>query len=240
MFGVDGEATPLDGERDRNFRIDGPDGSFVLKIGNPADPAEVVEMQVLAMEHALRADATLPIAHPRRTLDRRPTGAVDDRRRRPRRPARQPDRRDGRSRPGPRPRRARRAVGVAVARLDQALAGFAPSARSARHPLGCHPASRAASEARSHRSQSTGARRALARPVRRRDRRVAGARAGLDDPRRRQPRRTSSPTATTRDRVAGIVDFGDLVHARTVIDPRSLPPTRRSAATTRSTHSSRS
>jgi hypothetical protein len=33
-------------------------------------------MQVLAMEHAARADATLPIARPRRTIDGRPTGAV--------------------------------------------------------------------------------------------------------------------------------------------------------------------
>ena len=35
-FGVEGEATPLDGERDRNFRIDAEGGSFVLKVGNPA------------------------------------------------------------------------------------------------------------------------------------------------------------------------------------------------------------
>ena len=48
----------------------------MLKVGNPADPAGVVEMQVLAMEHALRADATLPIARPRRTVDGRPTGSI--------------------------------------------------------------------------------------------------------------------------------------------------------------------
>ena len=70
VFDVDGEATPLDGERDRNFRIDGADGSFVLKVGNPADPADVVEMQVLAMEHALQVDPALRIPHPRRTVDR--------------------------------------------------------------------------------------------------------------------------------------------------------------------------
>ncbi len=47
--------------------------SFVLKVGNAADPVGVVEMQVLAMEHAIRADATLPIpqpaAHARRSAD---------------------------------------------------------------------------------------------------------------------------------------------------------------------------
>ena len=76
-FGVEGEATPLDGERDRNFRIDADSGSFVLKVGNPADAAGAVEMQVLAMEHALTADPELPIARPHRTVDGRPTGSVE-------------------------------------------------------------------------------------------------------------------------------------------------------------------
>ena len=54
----------------------GEGGSFVLKVGNPADAAGTVEMQVLAMEHALTADPGLPIARPRRTVDGRPTGSV--------------------------------------------------------------------------------------------------------------------------------------------------------------------
>ena len=127
VFGVDGEATPLDGERDRNFRIDGGDGSFVLKVGNPADRAGVVEMQVLAMEHALRADARLPIAHPRRTVDGTPTGAVT---------IAGVDHavqlvsfiQGAALPPGPPSPTARRAVGAAVGRLDLALAGFS-------HPL---------------------------------------------------------------------------------------------------------
>ena len=217
VFGVEGEATPLDGERDRNFRIDGGEGSFVLKVGNPAEPAGVVEMQVLAMEHAIRADATLPIARPRRTVDRRPTGAVE---------IAGVDHavqlvtliEGAEFPPGPATPTARRAVGVAVARLDQALAGFA-------HPL----AQRAIlwdvtrlPELRPKLELVGADRRALVeRWLNRYDTVIAPALelvpsstihgdvnpgnllADRDDP----------------DRVAGIVDFGDLVHARTVIDP---------------------
>ncbi len=127
VFGVDGEADPLDGERDRNFRIDDGDRSFVLKVGNSADPAGVVEMQVLAMEHALRADASLPIARPCRTTDDRPAGAftisgVDH-------AVQLVTFVDGTALPpGPTSPTTRRAVGAAVARLDRALAGFT-------HPL---------------------------------------------------------------------------------------------------------
>ena len=76
-FGVDGNA-----DRRSTASATGTSGStamggsFVLKVGNPADPAGVVEMQVLAMEHALRADAALPIAQPRRTR-RRPADRGD-------------------------------------------------------------------------------------------------------------------------------------------------------------------
>jgi 4-aminobutyrate aminotransferase-like enzyme/Ser/Thr protein kinase RdoA (MazF antagonist) len=74
IFGVEGTARPLDGERDTNFRIDGPEGAFALKVGNSADRPDAVEMQILAMEHAISADPTLPIPRVRRTLDGAPTG----------------------------------------------------------------------------------------------------------------------------------------------------------------------
>lgn len=217
VFDVDGDATPLDGERDRNFRIDGPEGSFVLKVGNPADPAEVIEMQVLAMEHALRADPALPVPRPRRTVDHRPTGAVEiggvDH------AVQLVSLIDGTPFPaGPLSPTARRAIGAAVARIDLALAGFS-------HPL----AQRAIlwdvtrlPELRSKLEHLAADRRALVeRWLDRFDAVIAQALelvpsstihgdvnpgnllADRDDP----------------DRVAGIVDFGDLVHARTVIDP---------------------
>ena len=217
VFGVDGAAAPLDGERDRNFRIDGTQGSFVLKVGNPADPAGVVEMQVLAMEHAIRADATLPIARPRRTVDGRLTGSVAI---------------DGTDHavqlvtfidgatfpPGPASPSARRAVGTAVARLDRALAGFS-------HPLAGHALLWDVTrlpELRPRLGHLAADRRGLVERWLNRYETVI------------EPALSLVPLSTIHgdvnpgnllvDRddpeyVAGIVDFGDLVHTRTVIDP---------------------
>jgi 4-aminobutyrate aminotransferase-like enzyme/Ser/Thr protein kinase RdoA (MazF antagonist) len=217
VFGVDGEAIPLDGERDRNFRIDADEGSFVLKIGNPADPAGAVEMQVLAMEHALRADPGVPIAPPRRTVEGGPTAAVAI------------DGADhavqlvefihGAAFPaGPASPSRRRSVGAAIARLDRALAGFT-------HPL---------------------TQRVLLWDVTRlpelrpkldhlpSDRRDIVERALDRYEAVVEPALPHLPLSTIHgdvnpanmlverddpERVAGIVDFGDLVHARTVIDP---------------------
>ncbi len=216
-FGVDGNAVALDGERDRNFRIDSEGGSFVLKVGNPADPAGVVEMQVLAMEHALRADAALPIAQPRRTLDGRATGAIvidgvvhavqlctfiGD--------GRPPD-----PQAGP---EGRRAVGAAVARLDRALAGFGhPLAKRAilwdvtrlpelRPKLGHLPGDHRGLVERAldtYQSTTEPALTLVPRSVIHGDVNPGNVLVARDDP----------------ERVVGIVDFGDLVVARTVIDP---------------------
>jgi 4-aminobutyrate aminotransferase-like enzyme/Ser/Thr protein kinase RdoA (MazF antagonist) len=216
-FGIDGDATALEGERDRNFRIDGNGGSFVLKIGNPADPAGVVEMQVLAMEHAIRADRTLPIARPQRTIDGRPTGTVAI---------------DGIDHatqlvtlisgaafpPGRANPSTRRAVGAAVARLDRALAGFThPLARRALlwdvtrlpelRPKLAHLAAdhRGLVERTLDRFETVIAPALELAPLStiHGDVNPGNVLTELDDP----------------ERVAGIVDFGDLVHARTVIDP---------------------
>jgi 4-aminobutyrate aminotransferase-like enzyme/Ser/Thr protein kinase RdoA (MazF antagonist) len=217
IFGVEGEATPLDGERDRNFRIDGESGSFVLKVGNPADAAGTVEMQVLAMEHALAADAGLCIARPRRTVDGRPTGSlaiagvehavqlvafIDG---------------DALP-PGSATPTTRRSIGAAVARLDQALAGFSHSLahRALLWDIARLPALR---PKLSHLGP---------------ERRVLVARALDRYEEVVEPALAFVPLSTIHgdvnpgnvlvcrddpERVAGIVDFGDLVHTRTVIDP---------------------
>jgi Ser/Thr protein kinase RdoA (MazF antagonist) len=61
-FGVDGVFTPLESERDRNFRIEAPDeAEFLLKIHNGAEDAGFIEMQELALEHVRAVDPALPI-----------------------------------------------------------------------------------------------------------------------------------------------------------------------------------
>ncbi len=60
---VRGALSPLHGERDLNFRVDAPSGStYVLKIQNPADSAEVVDFQTAAARHIRRVAPDLPIS----------------------------------------------------------------------------------------------------------------------------------------------------------------------------------
>ena len=60
---VRGALTPLHGERDLNFRVDDPSGpTYVLKIQNPADPAEVVGFQTAAARHIRWVAPDLPIS----------------------------------------------------------------------------------------------------------------------------------------------------------------------------------
>jgi 4-aminobutyrate aminotransferase-like enzyme/Ser/Thr protein kinase RdoA (MazF antagonist) len=83
VFGISGSVTPLESERDRNFRVETADGSFVLKVSNPAEDVAAVEMQVKAMLHIARTDPELPIPRLRPTRDGRPFAVLDaDERRR--------------------------------------------------------------------------------------------------------------------------------------------------------------
>ncbi len=65
-FGLTGTLTPLTSERDLNFRLTTPQGSYVLKLANPAEPAKVTRFQTLALIH-LEA-STLPVPRMIRTL----------------------------------------------------------------------------------------------------------------------------------------------------------------------------
>lgn len=61
-YGIDARLTELHGERDRNFRADtGDGGRFVLKIHNPADPSEVIDMRTAAMAHVRRIEPGLAV-----------------------------------------------------------------------------------------------------------------------------------------------------------------------------------
>jgi 4-aminobutyrate aminotransferase-like enzyme/Ser/Thr protein kinase RdoA (MazF antagonist) len=70
LFGVIGSASPLDSERDQNFRVVSEDGrSFLLKISNRADDLGALEMQTRAMLHIGRQDPGLPVMQPLPTLE---------------------------------------------------------------------------------------------------------------------------------------------------------------------------
>ena len=78
IFGIRGTATPLVSERDQNFRIAVEDGAgWVLKISNAAEDPGVIDMQARAMLHIARTDPALPVMRMGPTLDGRLQATVD-------------------------------------------------------------------------------------------------------------------------------------------------------------------
>ncbi len=61
-WGITGRARLLTGERDRNFHVRAADGrEFVLKFANPVEDAAVVDMQIQALRHVARVDPSFPV-----------------------------------------------------------------------------------------------------------------------------------------------------------------------------------
>ena len=60
-FGLEGTASPLTSERDANFRIRHEQGSHVLKIANPAEAPLVTNLQTMALLHIERVDPGMPV-----------------------------------------------------------------------------------------------------------------------------------------------------------------------------------
>lgn len=70
VFGIDAMATPLDGERDRNFRLrTAAGGDHVLKISNVAEDPAVIDFQTSALLHIAAVDADVPVPRLVRTRD---------------------------------------------------------------------------------------------------------------------------------------------------------------------------
>ena len=62
LYGLNGTISPLDSERDQNFRIDTPSGDqFVIKIANSATDQAILMMQVEALAHIAMVDPELPV-----------------------------------------------------------------------------------------------------------------------------------------------------------------------------------
>lgn len=129
-WGIAATAKLLTGERDRNFHLTAADGrEYVLKFANPAEPVEVTDLQVKALQHVARTDPQFNI--PR--MIPLPDGRIEATVSRAPRPARvrllswvhgTP------LRHAPRSAAQREACGRALARLGLALQGFShPHAR---------------------------------------------------------------------------------------------------------------
>src|SRR5829696_9184929 len=67
-FAVDAaSASNLGSERDQTFMLHGRDGLplAVMKVSNPAESTETLDMEMLGVRHASRVDPQLTIARPR-------------------------------------------------------------------------------------------------------------------------------------------------------------------------------
>ena len=67
-FGVRGRATDVGGERDANFLIRSEDGERLLKVANAAEAEALLDFQGAALEHIAAQDPALPVPRVVRTL----------------------------------------------------------------------------------------------------------------------------------------------------------------------------
>ena len=65
LFGVDGAIKELGSNQDRNYRVDAPEGRFVLKIANPGWERVALEAQNAAMLHLAAQDLPFAVPVPR-------------------------------------------------------------------------------------------------------------------------------------------------------------------------------
>lgn len=72
-WGVSGALEALTSERDLNFRLTAPEGRFVVKIANSAEPVEQTRFQNRALRHIAGRDPALPVPRVVATL-----GGADD------------------------------------------------------------------------------------------------------------------------------------------------------------------
>src|SRR5262245_44034533 len=76
LYGIEGSAKPLHGERNANFLIEGPRGRLILKIAGKLEDLGGIGLQIAALEHLERADPGLPVPHILRAKDGRATVEV--------------------------------------------------------------------------------------------------------------------------------------------------------------------
>ena len=78
-YGIEGEMRPLTGERDRNYRLESARSGerFMLKISHPSETPLVADFQTQALLHIARADPELPVQRIVPTCDGQPSLLCD-------------------------------------------------------------------------------------------------------------------------------------------------------------------
>jgi 4-aminobutyrate aminotransferase-like enzyme/Ser/Thr protein kinase RdoA (MazF antagonist) len=79
LYGLSGSLSPLDSERDQNFRLTEADGtSWVLKVANAAEESQSLAFQAVLLRHVQAVDPDLPLPHLRPTLAGEDLGKVGE------------------------------------------------------------------------------------------------------------------------------------------------------------------
>ncbi|MEO8722144.1 MAG: phosphotransferase [Sphingobium sp.] len=69
LYGIHADATLLTSERDENFRLVAADGkTYLLKISNPSDDDDIVDLQTACLDHIARVDPMRPVPRVLHTL----------------------------------------------------------------------------------------------------------------------------------------------------------------------------
>jgi hydroxylysine kinase len=214
LYGLHAVAQLLTSERDQNFRlVTADERTYLLKISNPGDPDDVVDLQTACLDHIADVDAALPVPRVLRTL----AGAkgdhilLSDGRRCA---VRLLTYLDGvQAKGAPRSRAQRAQLGAALAELDLALRDFA-------HPAASHDllwnVARADRLAHLVDEIVGGAQRRIVRHFM--DRFVGKLLPRLAHLRAQVIHNDFNlynglVAADDPDRVTGIIDFGDIIHA---------------------------
>lgn len=213
LFGFDAEASPLASERDQNFHLRAADGrERVLKLANPAEDPATLDFQIRALLHLEQSAPELPV--PRVFASR--SGAYCAELRAP------DERRHGvrlfswlKGNPleaAPRDGGLCADLGAFVARLDQGLRGFFhPSARA--ELLWDLSQATRMRERLSH-VEAAGTRKLATRWLEHFERKVAPRMPRLRAQVIHNDASGSNVLVDARgERVVGLIDFGDLVHA---------------------------
>lgn len=76
-YGLQGRLSPLVSERDQNFRLDAADGRrFVVKIASSAEPFEITDFQVRALQHLETHGCKVPVPRIVPTCNGRPVTTI--------------------------------------------------------------------------------------------------------------------------------------------------------------------
>ena len=71
-YGIEAKAERLTGERDENFWLRTEHGpGYVLKVASPAEPAELIDLQIAALRHLELTDPSLPCPRVMRSIEQR-------------------------------------------------------------------------------------------------------------------------------------------------------------------------